>query len=462
MADCGTTLGIPDPLCVAGNGINSVAGSVAGGAIEALKDAVTEAVGKAVTALGTLWVHVGTPNLTTTDAGSTPSDPVAFLQGSLRWYMLAAAVLAVIVGGAKMAWEGRADPGRDLLKGLITLVVVSGAGLTAIALAVTAADEYAQWVIDRSTQGTDFGTNITALLGLSAVTGIGALLVILMGLGAIFASLLQIGLMVVRGGMLVILAGIFPISASATSTEMGNAWFKKSIGWLIAFVLYKPAAAIVYATAFQLAGSDVFGNDGLVSAVTGLVLMVIAIIALPALLRFVTPLVGAVAGGGGGGSMAAGALAAAPTGAIRVPPASGSPNGSGPSANGGSSSGPSGAAGVAGSRGSSGSDGSSPPPSAGGVENGGGSGASAAARAGSADAGAAGAVPAGAGASGAASGAGAGASGAGAAAGGGAAAAAGPVGAGAAAGAKGLGVAKNAAQGAAESQSGDEGPDGSK
>ena len=94
------------------------------------------------------------------------------------------------------------------------------------------------------------------------------------------------------------------------------------IAWLVAFILYKPAAAIVYATAFRLAGSDVFGGDGdeLMSAVTGLVLMVLALAALPALMRFVTPMVGALSsgGGGGGGTMAAGAaMAAMPTGAAR-------------------------------------------------------------------------------------------------------------------------------------------------
>ena len=106
--------------------------------------------------------------------------------------------------------------------------------------------------------------------------------------------------MVVRGGMLVILAGILPLSASATNTERGRTWFKKCVAWLVAFILYKPAAAIVYATAFRLAGSDVFGSgDELMSAITGLVLMVLALLALPALMRFVTPMVAAMASGAG-------------------------------------------------------------------------------------------------------------------------------------------------------------------
>lgn len=119
--------------------------------------------------------------------------------------------------------------------------------------------------------------------------------------------------------MLVILAGILPLSASFTNTEMGKSWFKKCIAWLVAFILYKPAAAIVYAAAFQLVGTDVFSDDGtgLLAVLTGLMLMVIALFAMPALMRFVTPMVGAMAGGAGG-ALAVGALAALPSGAAAI------------------------------------------------------------------------------------------------------------------------------------------------
>jgi len=91
-------------------GLGGFAKDAAGGAVGAVADAVTEAVGKAVASLSTLWVSVGTPNLTLEGGG--PSESVAFIQNSLWWYMAAAAVFAVIVGGAKTAWEGRQEPLR--------------------------------------------------------------------------------------------------------------------------------------------------------------------------------------------------------------------------------------------------------------------------------------------------------------------------------------------------------------
>ncbi|WP_220475002.1 hypothetical protein [Actinomyces sp. 2119] len=251
-----------------------------------------------------------------------------FLQSALWWYTGAAAVLSVLVGGARMAWEQRAEPGREVLRSLLTLVVVAGSGVTLVGVLVRSADRFSTWIIDSSVNctvseegSTCFGDNMLALLALGsgAAGGLGPLLIIILGLMAVLASAFQVVLMVARGGMLVILTGILPLSASFTNTEMGRNWFRKCVAWLVAFILYKPAAAVVYAAAFQLAGTDVFSDDGsgFLSVLTGLMLMVIALFAMPALMRFVTPMVGAVAGGAAGGA-AVGALAALPTGAAAV------------------------------------------------------------------------------------------------------------------------------------------------
>lgn len=541
-------------MCHVSEGVEAVVGD----AIENMANAVMEAFGKAVASLGTIWVHLGTPNLTgsggssSISAGSSapnsgnittvlsyvtwisfavavlslfalggiiatrmragegiaavgkiglvlgavvlisaasaivsglmPSGPnnasgaVLFLQSSLWWYMGAAAIVSVVIGGARMAWEQRAEPGRETVKSLLTLVVVAGAGTTIVGLLVTAADSFSVWVINSSldcqvnVEGSAcFGENMTALLALTSgpAGGLGAILIIVLGLIAILATIFQIVLMVARGGMLVILTGILPLSASFTNTEMGKAWFKKCLAWLIAFILYKPAAAIVYAAAFQLAGTDVFSDDGsgLLAVLTGLMLMIIALFAMPALMRFVTPMVGAMAGGAAGGAMAVGAMAAVPSGAAAV--------GRLASGSGGGSWGSDGASGPQGPSGGSGSGSSAPqaaqsagPQQAGGGAGGGaGAGNGAGAGTGAATQGT-GAAAASAGGGGAAGGAAAG----GAAAGGGAAAAGaagGPIGiaAGAAldAGKKAGQAAAGAAQNLGEQSTGEGGgPDGSR
>ncbi|MBS0592020.1 MAG: hypothetical protein JSR84_00975 [Proteobacteria bacterium] len=355
------------PLNAAGDVVGGAASAVAETAVGALASAVADGVSKILVTLGTVWVKIGTPNVTTSD-GTTASTPVAFIQSELWWFMAAAAVFAVILGGARMAWEQRADPGRDLLKGLFTLVVVTGCGLAVVSLAIAASDEFAAHIVDASTQGGDFGQNLTAMLGIASASSggtLGPMLVIVLGLIAIFVSIVQIALMVVRAGMLVLLTGALPLAASFTSTEAGRMWFRRFTTWLIAFILYKPAAAIIYATAFKLAGSDVFEDDGLLKVLVGLALMIMSIFALPALLRFLAPMTSAVASGGGAGVGGAAAMlaAAGPTGAMalgRMPAMAGAGAGAGAAAGGGPS-GATGAAGAGGGRGPSG------PPAGGGA-----------------------------------------------------------------------------------------------
>lgn len=508
--------------CKAGEWANSVVGD----AIQNMADAVMEAFGKAVASLGTLWVNVGTPNLTGTGGGSPieagatapnsggiiqvlgwvtwiaiviaaisiillgaliatrmrngegfqaagrlgivlgaiflisgatalvtgllPNGPqgaggaVLFLQSSLWWYMGAAAVVSVIIGGVRMAWEQRAEPGKETVKSLLTLIVVAGAGVTIVGLLVSAFDSFSVWILNGALNcdvGTDtacFGNNIATLLALTtnpATGGLGALLIIILGLVAILATAFQIVLMIARGGMLVILTGILPLSAAATNTEMGKGWFKKNVGWLVAFILYKPAAAIVYAAAFQLAGTNVFQDDGsgFIAVLTGLILMMLALFALPALMRFVTPLVGAMSAGAGG-ALGVAALAALPTGAASM--------GRLATGSGGGSSGGSGSTGSTGSTGPSGANGGGQSaPQAAQASSGAGATTGAAKSAGAAGGGT-GAAAASAGGGAAAGGAAAGAGG-GAAAGAASGAAAGPWGA--AAGAA-LGAAKQAGQ----------------
>jgi len=451
-----------DLTCKAGE----AASSAVGDAIQNLADSVVEAFGKVVASLGTVWVNIGTPDLTNDGGPSSvtagASDPsvqgitdvlgyvtwislavavislmtlgglvavrmrrgegmaavgrvglilgavvlisaasslvsaalpdgpvgsagtVAFLQSSLWWYVGAGAVLSVIVGAARMAWEQRAEPGRDLVRSLLTLIVVAGAGVTITGLLVTAADGFSIWIINNSLGcdvregGACFGSNMVNLMALGGAGGLGPLLMIILGLVAILASVVQILLVVARSAMLVVLTGILPLAASATNTEMGRQWFKKCVAWLVAFILYKPAAAIVYAAAFQLVGTDVFADDGsgLLSAVTGLMLMVIALFALPALMRFVTPMVGAMSGGGSGGAAAMGAMAALPTGAMAGGRLAGGGGGGAEHM-----SGPSGASGSAGSTGAgpSGASGSVGSAAGGGAAAGAGAGAGAAA-----------------------------------------------------------------------------------
>ncbi|MBO1269498.1 hypothetical protein J1902_16260 [Arthrobacter sp. PO-11] len=305
MAECAPL----DVLCLGGNVVSGAVDD----AITNLAKSILEGMSQMVTTLSTFWVSMPTANLSTDD-GMAPSPVVGFLESELTYWTLVLAVLSVIIGGTRMIWEQRGAPLKDLLRSLVTLTLVSGLGLGVISILVIAADAFSAAIIDRSTDGKGFADAMALLVAMNQ-TGVGVFILIILGLVGLLAALVQIVLMVVRTGMLVILAGILPTTAAFTNTEMGRQWFQKAVGWTIAFILYKPAAAIVYAMAFKLMGASSGGNV-LVGSITGFALMVVALLALPALMRFVTPMVGAVASGSGGGAAAmAGAMA---TGAISL------------------------------------------------------------------------------------------------------------------------------------------------
>jgi hypothetical protein len=287
--------------------------------------------------------------LPTTLAGNQAGSVAGWVQDRLAWYTAGLAVLSILIAAARMAWTQRAMPLRELAAAVLTLIAVAGAGLVAIRLATSAADAFSVWVLNGSTDcsvGGDancFGRNITALIALTSTSPIGTIGLFLLGLLAVLMTYVQVALMVLRSAMLVLLAGVLPITASFTNVQMGRQWFTKALAWTVAFVLYKPAAAIVYATAFRLTGSNAFQADGtgLFQILAGLALMLVALVALPALMRFLVPAVAAIGGGAGG----SGLLLAGAGGAIR---SNRTGSGGGGSPSGGAVAGPTGSAQAAG------------------------------------------------------------------------------------------------------------------
>jgi len=263
--------------------------------------------------------------LVNTSTTGTPGDPgtgpgaaggaAGFLQGSLWWVMIPAVTLSVLIGGIKTAIDQRASHLHELGKALLRLVLVAGMGVAVVSLLTIAADEFSKGLITASlncpgTEAACFSDKMMGILHVDTMSAMPAGFVIITGLVALVSSMILIGLMFVRSAMLIVLVGILPVSASLTNTEGGRVWFSKVLGWTAAFILYKPAAAIVYAAAFQLVA-----GDEMVQTIQGVVLMLLAIMALPALMKLAGPAVGALGGGGTGTGWAS---SATPTGAVAI------------------------------------------------------------------------------------------------------------------------------------------------
>ncbi|MFE9685383.1 hypothetical protein [Streptomyces sp. NPDC006285] len=313
--------------CV-GNGTGTAPDDLGGSAFDDIAESAAKAASTTVKALGSAWMDLGSPDL------NDEAGPVAFLRGSTLWVTSFTAVLCLLIAAGQLAWQRRGEPARQALQGLLNLVIVSSVGVAMVGLLTSAGDKFSVWIIDRSTGCrqisaagepvaqcvAEFEKRTSAMLALGGTDS--SFLVMVMAVLVITGTVAQIALMIVRMAMLIILTGTLPLAAAASSTPAGRLWFRRSVGWLLAFVLYKPAAAVVYAAAFSITGQK--QDNEVVSMVSGVVLIVLACFTLPALMRFAAPVVQAAVSGAGRAARASAAgggdaPAAVGTGALPVP-----------------------------------------------------------------------------------------------------------------------------------------------
>jgi hypothetical protein len=224
----------------------------------------------------------------------------------------AVAVLSVLIAAGRMAWSRRGAPLVDLVRGLGTLVLVTGAGVTAVTLFVAAGDAFSVWLLSQVTDDVEAG--FVSLLALPETDALPSVLAIFVGSCAIIGATLQVVLLIARGAVLVVLTGVLPLTASATGTVTGRMVFIRTLTWIAAFALYQPVAALIYATAFMVVPRT--EGSPVVAALTGTTFLALAVAALPALLRVLRPVVFTMTAGQG--STPSGT--SVPTGARSVTP----------------------------------------------------------------------------------------------------------------------------------------------
>lgn len=341
--------------------------------------ALLDSLEKIMIKVGTFWIDKSTAHIG--GEGSAAWDVrylTAWLSGVVFFGSLIMAAMMLML-------NSRGDDIRKIMMGIIKMVVVSGAAFKVIDLMIDASDAFSKWVIETAIGAAD-GKFVTKLLNVASIqpNGIGWALIALGCLVGIAANLIQFAMMECREAILPLVAGIIPLAASAALTDWGQQWLRKTTSWVISFIMMKPAAAIIYAVAIKMVSgasldpaqrykqqanqvigtvtrvvpSEVSVGEDMGMFIRGLIMMVLAAVALPALIRLITPAAEAMGVGGGALAATAGAVSVA-TGAIRVARSTG---GSGSAGRPGSSGangtpgtpGPGGAMGPAGSGGTTG------------------------------------------------------------------------------------------------------------
>lgn len=281
-----------DPLACPGDLIGGAASNAGKSAMEGVADFFKDAADWAVKNLTTLWLNAPSPDV----QGS--ASPTTWLQDRLSYFVLVAMVAAFLVAAYKLATNPQVQHARDLGDSIVRVLLVTTVGGMLIGLGVEIGEIFSKWILDQA------DVNLSKALVLGGIKNAGLLLIL--ALIVMLAQLIQVVLMIVRNAMIVYLAAVLPLAAASSSTQAGKQWWSKSVAWLVAFVLYKPVAALIYAGAFKMLDA----RQNLMTQITGVVAVVMAILALPAIMRFIVPATAQMAAGNAG-AMALGVTGAA-------------------------------------------------------------------------------------------------------------------------------------------------------
>jgi len=319
-----------DFVCLAKAAGGSVASKVTNSFLDEVRKSAADATTTILKTLGTFWLNIPSPkvsNLSDSEltGAAAPtnlqaSGAAGVLQGNLGYLTILAAVVGLIVCGARLGITGRSEHGSEAVKMLVRLIAVTAAGAGIVDILIKGGDVFSPWIISSAT-GAPFDQTAPSLLTNEGLLAMTPLLTIIVAIFALFGAGAMVIFMILRGALLIILIAVWPLSASLTSTEQGLQWYKKINAYLIAFVLLKPVASIIYAAGYLLIkdGHEFQTTDpgvsALMASLTGMAILAVAGLSLPALLRFVAP---ATASGSGAMTGAAVMGAAVAVGAAAV------------------------------------------------------------------------------------------------------------------------------------------------
>ncbi len=281
-------------------------------------DSILQGLGEALTMALTFWTKV--PNSAAEDLPGLTTK-VRDYTNDIQIYLLAASLVICGVRLAQARAHAAAEEATETFRVLFRTVVASTMWATLLVIGTRASDAFAEWVIDDATGGNARGI-AEAMIQTQALTFFSPGLVLIFAVVGLLSALLQILLALIRQGLLVVVAGVLPLAAAASGTQAGKQFHHKLLLWSVAFVLYKPIAALAYMIAFTVAGNNnriVTGDappdaDTAVKVLVGVTLLCSVAFVLPALMRLLSPVAAmgsgvsgaAVAGGmvGGAASMA--------------------------------------------------------------------------------------------------------------------------------------------------------------
>ncbi|WP_143448422.1 hypothetical protein [Kineosporia sp. A_224] len=238
-----------------------------------LADQIRTAAGAMLTDLFGWWTATGTTSV---------DQPVLHTASTfvLTWIALPVAVLALL---ATVGWgllSGTQDWVRNVVRGSLVFGATASASIVVVALLQDWSESLAAGVLD-AVPTKDLGGRLVTVLTLPGVTpaevAFWSSLMLLVGA-------LQWLLMLFRDGAVLVLTAMLPLAAAGQFAQASRTWLPRILGWQLALIFFKPAAALIYWLGLSLLGR----STGVQNVAVALVMLVTATVALPTLLRLVT------------------------------------------------------------------------------------------------------------------------------------------------------------------------------
>lgn len=238
-----------------------------------LADQMRTAAGAMLTDLFGWWTRTGTTSV---------EQPVLHTASAfvLTWIALPVAVLALL---ATIGWgllAGSHDWVRNVVRGSVVFGATASASIVVVGLVQDWSESLAAGVLD-AVPTKDLGGRFLSALSLPGVTPaqvtFWSSLMLLVGA-------LQWLLMLFRDGAVLVLTAMLPLAAAGQFAQASRTWLPRIIGWQLALIFFKPAAALIYWLGLSILGQ----STGPQSVAVALVMLVSATVALPTLLRLVT------------------------------------------------------------------------------------------------------------------------------------------------------------------------------
>ncbi|MEE1652166.1 hypothetical protein V1260_15395 [Brachybacterium sp. J144] len=317
--------------CKAVKGATGAVGDAVTGQIEELVNGILERVVDTLVYFMTFWLRTPSASL---DAEDPVGGAIVQVQEYTSVIMAFFAVLGLLIAAGRMAWMVRVDPVKDIGMMFLRVMFVQAIAVTGTQLLLRAGDEFSPWLVETALGETMDYSVLTLMPFIAAAQGAYALngpFVVTQGIGAMLimaiillvVTALQVLFLLLRDVLLAIILAFLPTLAAATLFKSGDEGFQKALGWIVGLLVYKPVAAVIYVLGTLMvkgvAGDQEDPAQQWMALLLGTMTLVLAVVALPALMKFVAPAAGrGVSSAFSGGAALGAATGAAATGAAVV------------------------------------------------------------------------------------------------------------------------------------------------